>query len=144
MIFGLKLARTRVLCNKVRFALPILTKVALQQRRQGRGELQTPRSRSSRTRRQTLAGMRAVTEYLVELGWTHSMIFGLKLARTRVLCNKVRLCFPSYETIAEAAHCARSTVAEALKALEGAGVLSWVQRIKRTLVHMQINAWMDA
>jgi Helix-turn-helix domain len=41
------------------------------------------------------------------------------------------LCFPSYERIAEAAHCARSTVAEALKALEAAGVLSWVQRIKR-------------
>ena len=42
------------------------------------------------------------------------------------------LCFPSYETIADAAHCARSTVAEALKALEeDAGVLSWVQRIKR-------------
>ena len=28
------------------------------------------------------------------------------------------LCFPSYETIAERAGCARSTVAEALKALE--------------------------
>jgi hypothetical protein len=34
----------------------------------------------------------------------------------------------SYERIAEAAGCARSTVAEALK---GAGVLSWVQRIER-------------
>ena len=44
---------------------------------------------------------------------------------------KSGLCFPSYETIAEAAHCARSTVAEAIKALEDAGVLSWVQRIKR-------------
>ena len=41
------------------------------------------------------------------------------------------LCFPSYEKIAEAAGCARSTVAEALKALEDVGVLSWVQRIKR-------------
>ena len=41
------------------------------------------------------------------------------------------LCFPSYETIAEAAGCARSTVAEAIKALEDAGILSWVQRIKR-------------
>ena len=44
---------------------------------------------------------------------------------------KSGLCFPSYERIAEAAGCARSTVAEALKALEEAGVLSWVQRIKR-------------
>jgi Helix-turn-helix domain len=41
------------------------------------------------------------------------------------------VCFPSYETIAEAAHCARSTVAEAIKALEDAGVLTWVQRVKR-------------
>ena len=41
------------------------------------------------------------------------------------------LCFPSYEKIAEAAGCARSTVAEALKALEDAGILSWVNRIKR-------------
>jgi Helix-turn-helix domain len=44
---------------------------------------------------------------------------------------KSGVCFPSYERIAEAAHCARSTVAEAIKALEDAGVLSWVQRIKR-------------
>jgi hypothetical protein len=36
------------------------------------------------------------------------------------------LCFPSYEKIAGAASCARSTVAEAIKALEDAGVLSWV------------------
>jgi hypothetical protein len=41
------------------------------------------------------------------------------------------LCFPSYEKIAEAASCARSTVAEAIKALEDAGVLTWVHRIKR-------------
>jgi DNA-binding transcriptional MocR family regulator len=41
------------------------------------------------------------------------------------------LCFPSYETIAERAGCARSTVAEALKMLEAAGVLSWVNRIVR-------------
>jgi hypothetical protein len=41
---------------------------------------------------------------------------------------------PSYEEIAEAAHRARSTVAEAMKALEDAGVLSWVQRIKRVRV----------
>ena len=41
------------------------------------------------------------------------------------------LCFPSYETIAERAGCARSTVAEAIKALEEAGILSWVNRITR-------------
>ena len=44
---------------------------------------------------------------------------------------KSGLCFPGYETIAAAAGCARSTVAEALKALEDAGVLTWVHRIKR-------------
>ena len=41
------------------------------------------------------------------------------------------ICFPSYERIAEAAHCARSTVYEAIGALEAAGLLSWVNRIKR-------------
>jgi hypothetical protein len=44
---------------------------------------------------------------------------------------KSGLCFPSYETIAAAAHRARSTVAEALRTLEEAGILSRVQRIKR-------------
>jgi hypothetical protein len=40
-------------------------------------------------------------------------------------------CFPSYEAIADRAGCARSTVAEAIKALEDAGILSWVNRLKR-------------
>ncbi len=40
-------------------------------------------------------------------------------------------CFPGYEKIAEAAHCARSTVYEAIHALETAGLLTWVNRIKR-------------
>jgi Helix-turn-helix domain len=43
-------------------------------------------------------------------------------------------CFPSYEAIAAKADCARSTVAEALKALEWAGVLSWTHRIARIQV----------
>ena len=41
------------------------------------------------------------------------------------------VCFPSYERIAEKAGCARSTVAEAIKALEFAGVLTWQNRIVR-------------
>jgi helix-turn-helix protein len=41
------------------------------------------------------------------------------------------LCFPSYEEIAAAAPCARSTVGLALIALEEAGLLSWDHRIKR-------------
>jgi hypothetical protein len=40
-------------------------------------------------------------------------------------------CFPSYEAIAARAGCARSTVAEALKVLVWAGVLSWQHRIAR-------------
>jgi hypothetical protein len=40
-------------------------------------------------------------------------------------------CFPGYERIAEQARCARSSVAEALKALEWAGVLTWQNRITR-------------
>jgi AraC-like DNA-binding protein len=41
------------------------------------------------------------------------------------------LCFPSLAKIAEAAGCAPSTVAEAIKALEAVGILSWVHRIAR-------------
>jgi AraC-like DNA-binding protein len=41
------------------------------------------------------------------------------------------LCFPSYEAIAKAAGCARSTVYEAIKRLEAANLLTWVNRIKR-------------
>ena len=40
-------------------------------------------------------------------------------------------CFPSYEKIAAAAKCARSSVAVALRALEDAGLLTWVNRIAR-------------
>lgn len=40
-------------------------------------------------------------------------------------------CFPSYESIAERAGCARSTVYEAIRALEDVGVLTWVNRIAR-------------
>lgn len=40
-------------------------------------------------------------------------------------------CFPSYEAVAEAAACSRTSVYLAIRALEQAGVLSWVNRIKR-------------
>jgi hypothetical protein len=40
-------------------------------------------------------------------------------------------CFPSYEKIAAAAKCARSSVAVALRALEETGLLTWVNRIAR-------------
>jgi hypothetical protein len=40
-------------------------------------------------------------------------------------------CFPSYAAIAARADCARSTVAVAIRALEQAGILTWVNRIVR-------------
>jgi hypothetical protein len=45
--------------------------------------------------------------------------------------SRTGCCFPSYEKVAERAGCARSTVAEALRVLEWAGVLSWQHRITR-------------
>jgi hypothetical protein len=43
-------------------------------------------------------------------------------------------CFPSYERIAEAANCCRATVYEAIRALEAAGVLTWVNRLTKIRV----------
>ena len=40
-------------------------------------------------------------------------------------------CYPSYDTIADRAGCARSTVYEAIRALETAGILTWVNRLVR-------------
>jgi hypothetical protein len=40
-------------------------------------------------------------------------------------------CFPSYESIALRAQCCRDTVYEAIRALEGAEILSWVNRLIR-------------
>ncbi len=45
--------------------------------------------------------------------------------------SKTGWCFPSYERISEAAECAVSTVAEAVKALEAAGILTWANRLVR-------------
>jgi hypothetical protein len=40
-------------------------------------------------------------------------------------------CFPSYETIAARAQCCRDTVYEAIRALEAAEILTWVNRLIR-------------
>jgi Helix-turn-helix domain len=40
-------------------------------------------------------------------------------------------CFPSYESIAAAAHCGRTTVYQAIHALERAGIMGWVHRLTR-------------
>jgi Helix-turn-helix domain len=54
----------------------------------------------------------------------HALLWGFHNSRSGI-------CFPSYERIAERAGCARSTVAEALRVLEWAGVLTWQHRIAR-------------
>jgi hypothetical protein len=43
-------------------------------------------------------------------------------------------CFPSYDTIAKAAGCHRDTVAEAIKMLEAAGILTWCNRRARVTI----------
>jgi hypothetical protein len=48
--------------------------------------------------------------------------------------NGSGLCFPSYEKIAAKARCCRDTVYEAIRALEDADVLTWVNRIVREQV----------
>ena len=40
-------------------------------------------------------------------------------------------CYPSYESIAERARCCRDSVYEAIRALEAAGLLSWVNCFKK-------------
>jgi hypothetical protein len=47
---------------------------------------------------------------------------------------KTGLCIPGYETIAKEAHCHRDTVAEAIKMLETAGILTWCNRRTRVTV----------
>jgi DNA-binding FadR family transcriptional regulator len=41
------------------------------------------------------------------------------------------LAYPAYEAIAERAACARSTVAESIKALESVGLITWANRLVR-------------
>jgi|SRR4051794_11843087 len=53
-----------------------------------------------------------------------ALLWGFHNARSGV-------CFPSYESIAARAGGSRTTVYEALKALEWAGVLTWQNRITR-------------
>jgi hypothetical protein len=48
--------------------------------------------------------------------------------------SKSGLCFPAYEEIARKAECCRDTVYEAIRALETADVLTWVNRIVRERV----------
>ena len=47
---------------------------------------------------------------------------------------KTGLCIPGYDTLAEEAGCHRDTVAEAIKMLEGAGILTWCNRRARVTI----------
>jgi len=47
---------------------------------------------------------------------------------------KTGLCIPGYDTLAEAAGCHRDTVAEAIKMLEAAGVMTWCNRRARVTI----------
>ncbi len=47
---------------------------------------------------------------------------------------KTGRCFPSYETIAEAVGCHRDTVAEAIKILEAAGLVTWCHRLAKVII----------
>jgi hypothetical protein len=72
----------------------------------------------------------------IEKGRAYGVVTAKALAVLEALLwafHNVRggLCFPSYEKIAEAAGCARSPIARALKSLESCGILSWVHRLKR-------------
>lgn len=92
-----------------------------------------PLDRNAKVRVMTLA--RALTRR-TEAGRHYGQVTAKALAVLEALLWRFHnarsgLCFPSYERIAEAAGCARSTVAEAIKALEAAGILAWVNRITR-------------
>ena len=50
-------------------------------------------------------------------------------------------CFPGYARIAEAAGCAASTVGEAIKMLEAAGLVTWVNRLVRIKVYDPVIGW---
>lgn len=96
-----------------------------------------PMDREAKVRLMTLA--RALSRR-TEKGKHYGPITAKALAVLEALLwrfhnTRTGLCFPSYERIAEAAGVARSTVAAALKALEAAGLLSWVNRIVRRREH---------
>jgi hypothetical protein len=98
----------------------------------GAGEC-VPLDRNAKARIMTLA--RALSRR-TEPGRHYGVISAKALAVLKALLWQFHnagsgACFPSYEAIAEAVGCARSTVAEALKALEAAGLLTWVNRLVR-------------
>jgi helix-turn-helix protein len=112
----------------------LFTKLCHQHREKVFGEGRSvPLDRNTKARIMTLA--RALT-HRTEKGKHYGVITAKFLAVLDALlwgfhnCGTGR-CFPSYEAIAERADCTRSTVYEAIHALERAGILTWVNRIVR-------------
>ncbi len=79
----------------------------------GLGDGPGPGSRARRTARRKAYGM-LTGKFIAVL---EALLWGFHNARSG-------LCFPSYETIADKAGCARSTVCDAIQAREEAGILS--------------------
>jgi hypothetical protein len=112
----------------------LFTKLRHQHREKVFGEGRClPLDRNAKARIMTLA--RALTRR-TDKGKHYGLVSAKFLAVLNALlwgfhnCQSGR-CFPSYERIAERADCARSTVYEAIHALERAGILTWVNRIVR-------------
>ena len=101
----------------------------------GNGRL-VPLDREAKNRIQVL--MRALT-HPTEPGKHYGAVTAKAEEVGRVLLwvfhnCKTGLCIPGYETIAKAAHCHRDTVAEAIKMLEAAGILTWCNRRARVRI----------
>jgi len=86
------------------------------------------RAWSARNRRPGQAHKGPITRALLEV--LQALLWGFHNSRDG-------RCFPSYEAIADRAGCARSTVAEALKVLELARVMTWQHRIARARVRQR-------
>jgi hypothetical protein len=95
-----------------------------------------PLDREAKNRIQVL--MRALT-HPTEPGKHYGAVTAKAEAVGRVLLwvfhnFKTGLCIPGYDTIAKKAGCHRDTVAEAIKMLEAAGILTWCNRRARVTV----------
>lgn len=68
---------------------------------------------------------------------THATLLVLHALLFSFLHRKTGECFPSYEAIAQRSGVHRSTVADALHALEAAGILTWSHRLGRVRRRVQ-------
>jgi len=76
-------------------------------------------------------------------GWITAKQLDVLKALLWVFHNaKKGFCYPSLDKLAKAADCARSTACAAIKALEEAGLITWVHRIKRIREHsIELRQW---